>query len=263
MEHQFFIRPMEFWKKLTPEIVGFDIRDWYWISTEGRVYSSISNKILKPSIDRYGYPWVGLYINGIRKQKLCSIHRLVMLAFYPRSDSDSLQVNHINGLKIINDEFNLEWATPSENMKHAFSTGLHPSGIGENNKMASISNDMALKIGELLSTELYTFDQISEMTGCSKSIISSINTGQTWRFVYDKYDLGNKHVPSNKDVFSYYEIHEICKYFELHNIKILTLDIKKDILHMLGKECNYNTKKCISRIFHRKDHINISANYNF
>lgn len=263
MQHQLLYRPMEFWKQITSEMVEFDIEPWYWISTEGRVYSTISNKILKPTPDRDGYLTVSLYVRGIRKQHMLRIHRLVMLAFYPNPNNTSLQVNHLNGIKNINDEFNLEWATASENVRHAFTTGLHPVAIGENNSMATINNEQAMNIGNLLSTELYSVKQISLMTDCSENIVSSILNGDCWRFVYNYYNLGEKHIPKYREVFNFDELNSICKYFEDNDIKELTLEVKKDILNGLGKECNYNNKKIISRIFRRKDHKNISSNYNF
>ena len=248
---------------MTPEIVGFDIQDWYWISTEGRVYSSASNRILKPIIDRYGYLWVGLYIRNIRKQKLCGIHRLVMLAFNPISHPQDFQVNHIDGVKTNNDEPNLEWVTPRENVRHAFDNGLNSGQLGETNGMSTITNETARIVCELLSTESYTCKQISDMTGCSISIINSIKSGYTWKFISKDFNLKDKHIPKENEVFSYDEINTICKYFEDNNVTNLDLKEKQNILQLLNKECNYNTKKCLSRIFQKRDHTDISSNYNF
>ena len=256
------IRPIEYWKKLTPEIVGFEIRNGYWISTEGRLYSEFIKSVMHQCIDKDGYNIIGLYdVTG--KQITLRVHRVVMLAFYPISNPLEMQVNHINGIKNMNDEENLEWATASENVKHAFRTGLHPIAAGEDNSMASISNDMALKIGELLSTEKYTYREISAITGCNTALISSIRTGNCWSFVCDKYNLKEKHIANSNATFTYYELHAICKYFQDNNIKELTRDIKEDILKLLNKESNYNTRKALKRIFYKERHQSISKDYKF
>ena len=56
-----------------------------------------------------------------RKAKRKRVHRLVMLAFHGPSD---LEVNHIDGNKKNNCEWNLEYCTNRENSLHAISTGL-------------------------------------------------------------------------------------------------------------------------------------------
>lgn len=55
-----------------------------------------------------------------------AVHRLVALAFpdqCPKKEGQT-EVNHINGVKTDNSIGNLEWVTPSENIRHAVSTGL-------------------------------------------------------------------------------------------------------------------------------------------
>lgn len=71
-----------------------------------------NNKLLKPSINHYGYYYVVLCKEG--KSKTFRIHRLVLLAFKGNSD---LIVDHINGNKLDNKLSNIEYVTPRENSK--------------------------------------------------------------------------------------------------------------------------------------------------
>lgn len=57
--------------------------------------------------------------------KMYKVHRLVASAFLGRPDRvDQTQVNHLNGVTTFNNIKNLEWASPQENIKHAYETGL-------------------------------------------------------------------------------------------------------------------------------------------
>ncbi len=55
------------------------------------------------------------------------VHRLVALAFCPRLEGKPW-VNHKDGDPANNQASNLEWASPAENAKHAYETGLRPRG---------------------------------------------------------------------------------------------------------------------------------------
>ena len=59
------------------------------------------------------------------------IHRLVCLAWngLPPSDGKVYEPNHIDGDKHNNHRLNLEWMTRSENVQHAYDTGLSTNGL--------------------------------------------------------------------------------------------------------------------------------------
>ena len=95
----------------------------YQVSNLGNVRSLKRNIILKPSIASYRKTKNdGYYIVNL-KSKPYYIHRLVAEAFISNSEN-KLQVNHIDGNKKNNCVDNLEWVTPSENLRHAWNNNL-------------------------------------------------------------------------------------------------------------------------------------------
>jgi hypothetical protein len=94
----------------------------YFVTKEGLVFSSKTNKFLKFSFDQQGYQRVGLYV-GNYKSKTIKVHRLVAETFINNIENKK-DVNHIDGNKSNNNVSNLEWCTRSENVKHAFRIGL-------------------------------------------------------------------------------------------------------------------------------------------
>ena len=67
------------------------------------------------------YLTVNLYDHG--KRKTVDVHRLVAMAFIENVENKKC-VNHIDGNKTNNYVKNLEWCTYSENLIHAYKTGL-------------------------------------------------------------------------------------------------------------------------------------------
>jgi hypothetical protein len=119
---------MEVWK----DVAGYE--GLYQVSNEGQVKSlartivrsdgqnkTIEEKVLKSGMSSKGYLQINLCRNG--KQKTVKIHRLVAETFIP-NPKNKPEVNHKDGKKGNNLFSNLEWATPSENIRHAYHTGL-------------------------------------------------------------------------------------------------------------------------------------------
>lgn len=100
----------------------------YAISSKDNLVLNIkTGKAIKPFKDSCGYLMVNLYNND--KKKTCLIHRLVATHFIDNPENKPC-VNHIDGNKENNDIPNLEWATHSENMVHAYNTGLKKPNKG-------------------------------------------------------------------------------------------------------------------------------------
>ena len=117
----------EIWK----DIEGYE--GLYQVSNLGRVRSLdrksrnrngeilLKGKVLKCYTSSHGYPTATLSKNGIRKK--IAVHILVGKAFIPNNENKP-EINHIDGNKSNNVVTNLEWVTYSENLIHAWRTGL-------------------------------------------------------------------------------------------------------------------------------------------
>lgn len=161
----------EEWK----DIKGYE--GLYQISNLGRVRSlpkhcgfgkgyTTKEIFLKPHL-RLGYICYTLYKNDVPKS--IGAHRLVAIAFIP-NPLNKPQVNHINGIKTDNTIKNLEWVTNSENVKHAFDTGLkHPS---EKQRLKASIN--GLKSRKLTVEQVHNIKKYHRITNLSSFKLSKI-----------------------------------------------------------------------------------------
>lgn len=106
----------------------------YEVSNMGRIKGLVRNKIKTYRVSNWGYCQVVLSKNSVQQIKL--VHRLVAEAFI-QNTNNLQQVNHKDGNKHNNCVENLEWCTASENMKHAWKTGLNVGKTGH--KMSETS----------------------------------------------------------------------------------------------------------------------------
>ena len=104
------------------DIVGYE--DKYAVDEAGNIWSKTREQLVKHSIDRKGYPRVGLWsqIDGQWRQKNRLVHRIVAEAFLPNPDNKPI-AHHIDGDRLHCHLSNLIWATYSENVQDGFDRG--------------------------------------------------------------------------------------------------------------------------------------------
>lgn len=155
----------EIWK----EIPGYE--GLYQISSLGKIKSlnriivnckgvkkRIPEKLLAICKHKQGHHVVRLWKNNATK--LFNLYRLLAIVFIPNPENKK-EVNHINGDRISWPVLeNLEWATPSENMKHAFKTGLSKGTYekGFAHKLCKVKEPESLEIKRLRKEGISTMD---------------------------------------------------------------------------------------------------------
>lgn len=115
---------------------------------------------MKTYVNNSGYECIKINRKGNKKHFL--IHRLVAEAFIENPFCKT-EVNHIDGNKLNNNVCNLEWNTYSENLKHAFATGLN---------IASRSA-LGRKLGSSSKYLYVAYDQSRDRFGASVKIIGT------------------------------------------------------------------------------------------
>lgn len=143
----------------------------YEVSNTGKIKSVKAQKLMKQHQNR-GYLISHICKKG--KHFNLKIHRAVAEAFIPNPEGKR-EVNHIDGNKMNNHSSNLEWVTPSENIRHARENGL--SWLGKNNPVTSKAVDMFTKDGEYIKT-FPSFMEANRETGVSRANIQGCCVGR-------------------------------------------------------------------------------------
>lgn len=164
----------EIWK----DVVGFE--GLYMVSNLGRVKSLNYNhtgqeRILRANGKRY----LMVVLSKNKKKYPLLVHRIVATAFAPNPQNKKT-VNHIDGNKLNNNDWNLEWNTQSENHKAAFKLGLM-SQTGEKCSTHKLKEFQVLEIRELIGKK--TQEEIAIMYGVKRATISCIKLRKLWNHI--------------------------------------------------------------------------------
>jgi hypothetical protein len=158
----------------------------YSVSTLGRVKND-STGILMAQVEWEGYLSVTLRLSP-GPQKKFKVHRLVALAFLPApSDPRGLTVNHKHGRKDLNVPEELEWMPHSDNVKHAWETGLNAHTTGEGHSNCRHPDVVVHSICHGL-VEGRSGRRLAEDHGVTTAYVSGIRRRETRKDISKDYD---------------------------------------------------------------------------
>lgn len=237
----------------------------YCVNKAGEIYSLKVNRKLTPRDNNRGYSSYNLK-NDFGELKNYLEHRLVALTFIENDDPENkIYVNHIDGNKLNNNVYNLEWCTAKENNQHANDTGLRtPTHLTDLNKVpeshevvhdwttygkTDLSEDDVHYVCSKLQ-DGYRVCDVSRMTGFERRLIQFIKDKerQKWEHITSLYNFDKL---SKKEKTSPELVHKICEMLQ---------DGKRpcDIYNELGLN-----RKLVENIKNRKFYKHISENYVF
>lgn len=168
-------------------IPGYE--DRYEIDTTGQVYAMFRFKGLPAGrkigsyTDRLGYVKTWLSQNG--KTKQITVHRLLMLTFYPIDNPQEMEVNHIDGNPSNNSLSNLEWVTHQANIQHAhkvLDAWAANGPKGETTITAKLTDEKVRQIRALRQAG-ETFVALGKRFGVSNTAIRDVIIGRSWGHV--------------------------------------------------------------------------------
>lgn len=249
---------------------------YYYISTYGRLYSAVSQKILRLIVDDNGYINVNLQLKHgspyNNDQLMKRVNRLVLATFDPIDGWRDLFVHHKDNVRSNNFVYNLEWVTPKQNTLYGIQEGyILPDVEGIKNPLHKLTEQDVINIAELIKTGEYQYIDIAKMFNISDSVIYSIAHNKSWTHL----NLGilPEHLRLSK-LYTNNEIHMICQFFESHDINNYLLypslnSIFVDCLSTTGLNKKYdveNIRKFLTKILRKDptyDIITSKYNYNF
>ena len=127
---------------------------------------------MTPSIDRSGY------LHGLINGRSQSYHRIIAKCFIP-NPYNKHDINHINGIKTDNRAENLEWSTRSENVIHAYKTGLERPVIGVNHHGRKLDDGLVRYIRQSNKSNY----RLAKELGVDPSTIRDARNKKTWRHI--------------------------------------------------------------------------------
>lgn len=164
----------------------------YIIYEDGRLWSKNVRKFLIPfpisRRDKNGNKeYMAYKLSNNAKEKIFQVHRLVAIHFIPNPENKS-EVNHKDGNKLNNHVDNLEWVTHTENVQHAFNTGLNNGNLwqGELHSRSTYTDEEVKQICEMFSNGVLP-RQLAKSTTKEYQKLFRIYNRDNWKHTSKEY----------------------------------------------------------------------------
>lgn len=249
----------EVFKPITNDLVQDIEPDRYLIGNLGSVFDKKLNSYRPLYASKNGY--IQVHLNTLNGYKILLLHRLVCMAF--NNGDFSLQVNHINGFKFVNEDTNLEWVTPRENLMHALDMGLNYRG--EDKPNAILSNDQVHMICKMLE-DGYNYFQIANQLNIDyeyiKDILIDIKRGKSWKTISCQYHLPDYKI-SNDRILTTDQVNAICQIYQDNPKATAGYVFDRMGMHFDNKFDRNKMRHVVDSIKEKKAYKDISRNYDF
>lgn len=149
----------------------------YYITDNGKVWSTISNKWLKPGLS------CGRLTVALGRNETELVHRLVLEAFIGPCP-DKMECCHADDNPLNNNLSNLRWDTRSNNMKEGYKNGKYKRLVGEKGYNAKLKEEDVRVIIYLLTTKVLKRKEIAEYFNVSPYTVDSIRRKRTWKHIW-------------------------------------------------------------------------------
>jgi len=133
----------------------------------------VRERILRPETDKHGYLKVVLSKDGKTFKR--QVHRLVASAFI-ENPLGLPQVNHLDGVKSRNCVGNLEWASVSRNVKHAYDVLDKPRMSGELHGLSKLTEEQV----KAIRADVRSQSIIAAEYGVQQPSVSKIKRRERW-----------------------------------------------------------------------------------
>jgi len=155
----------------------------YMISSESRVLNKNTLKLKALCYNkRHKFRYVRLHKDNHSVN--IPIYRLKAIAFIP-NPLNKREVNHLDGDRMNEDLSNLVWATPKENMKHSYDTGLCNGYFkkGFDHQHCKLKKDDIDLIRRLRKDKLLSIYKLAKVFNVNFATISRVAVGRAGNHV--------------------------------------------------------------------------------
>lgn len=179
------------------------------------------------------------YLQFSLKNKMVRSHHIISYLIFGERMIGK-QINHIDGNKENNKPTNLELATPSDNVRHAFNNGLKEAKKGIDSTSSKLTETDVVNIRKLRS-EGKTLLTIAEIYNMSFQQISRICSGERWGHIplemdadladmtFEKYERLAQRT-ANKDLGSFEQVSNYALGLVSEAAEV-TDQVKKELFH--------------------------------